>query len=104
VLTIIKPNEITEDEVKQTLSTMVLVPGSDGEPAAGEPTVEPTEQTVTDYVSTAPPEEAEPDVWEAAEDYYRAAGLEDWAYTYEHLDSSTKRQFTEEEWFQKISG
>jgi hypothetical protein len=45
VLTIIKPNEITKDEVKQTFSTMVLVPRSDGEPAAGEPTVDTTEQT-----------------------------------------------------------
>jgi hypothetical protein len=38
---------------------------------------------------------------EAAVDYYRAAGVGDWDYTYEHLDSSTQSLFTREEWFQK---
>ena len=38
---------------------------------------------------------------EAAGDYYRAAGLEDWSYTYDHLDSVTQSMFTEEEWAQK---
>ncbi len=38
---------------------------------------------------------------EAAGDYYRAAGSEDWAYTYENLDSQTQSLFTREEWFQK---
>jgi hypothetical protein len=27
--------------------------------------------------------------------------LEDWDYTYEHLDSQTRSRFTREEWFQK---
>ncbi len=43
----------------------------------------------------------EADVEEAAEAYYRAAGMEDWAYTYENLDSETQSDFTREEWFQK---
>jgi hypothetical protein len=34
-------------------------------------------------------------------DYYDAAGREDWAYTYDHLDSQTQHMFTEEEWFKK---
>ena len=38
---------------------------------------------------------------EAAGDYYRAVGLQDWAYTYDHLDSQTQSMFTEEEWFEK---
>jgi hypothetical protein len=101
VLTIIKPNEITKEEVKQTLSTMVLVPRSDGEPAAGEPTVDATEQTVTNNVATVLPGEMDPDVWEAAEDYYRAAGLEDWGYTCDHLDAETQSLFTRDEWLQK---
>lgn len=46
-------------------------------------------------------EEMEANVEEAAEDYYQAAGLEDWAYTYENLDEETRSGFTEEEWFQK---
>lgn len=37
----------------------------------------------------------------AAGDYYRAAGVEDWAYTYENLDSETQSLFTEEEWSDK---
>ena len=34
-----------------------------------------------------------------AEEYYGAAGAEDWAYTYEHLVSEAHRLFTREEWF-----
>ncbi|MGH3089528.1 MAG: FG-GAP repeat domain-containing protein [Rubrobacteraceae bacterium] len=34
-------------------------------------------------------------------DYYRAAGAEEWAYTFDHLASETRTMFTEEEWFEK---
>ncbi len=34
-------------------------------------------------------------------DYYRAAGAEEWGYTYDHIASETRSMFTEEEWFQK---
>lgn len=73
---------------------------------------EPTEQT-EEYeateprsappleVTTAPSEEVEPDVEEAAEDYYYAVDREDWGYTYEKLDSESQALFTEEEWYQK---
>lgn len=37
----------------------------------------------------------------AATAYYQAAGLEDWSYTYDHLDSETQNLFTEEEWAEK---
>lgn len=53
---------------------------------------------------TDPPaegDELEAEAAQASGDYYRAAGLEDWAYTYDHLDSATQNMFTEEEWFQK---
>ncbi len=50
---------------------------------------------------TASPEEVEPDVEEAVEDYYYAVDREDWAYTYENLDSESQALFTEEEWYQK---
>lgn len=43
----------------------------------------------------------ESEVEEAAGDYYRAAGSEDWQYTYDYLDSETQSMFMEEEWFQK---
>ena len=46
-------------------------------------------------------EEIEAEVEEAAGDYYRAAGVEDWSYTYENLDEETRSGFTEEEWSQK---
>jgi hypothetical protein len=46
-------------------------------------------------------EEIEAEVREAAEEYYRAVGLEDWDYTYDHLDAETKSRFTREEWFKK---
>ena len=38
---------------------------------------------------------------EAAGDYYRASGVEDWDYTYDALDSETQALFTREEWSQK---
>lgn len=34
-------------------------------------------------------------------DYYRAAGAEEWGYTFDHLASETRGMFTEEEWFDK---
>ena len=37
----------------------------------------------------------------AAGEYYRAVGVEDWGYTYDHLDSTTRSRFTRDEWFQK---
>ncbi len=38
---------------------------------------------------------------EAAEDYYQAVDREDWAYTYENLDSQTRALFAEDEWYLK---
>jgi hypothetical protein len=37
----------------------------------------------------------------AAGDYYRKAGSQDWNYTYDNLDSTTKSGFTREEWRKK---
>ena len=57
---------------------------------------------------SAPPVEAPEDpatseaaVVEAAEDYYQAVDQENWAYTYENLDSQTRALFSEEEWYLK---
>lgn len=44
---------------------------------------------------------SEAGVVEAAEDYYQAVDREDWAYTYENLDSGTRDMFVEDEWYQK---
>ena len=80
-----------------------------------DPLQEPTEQTEESdstepttptsapplEVTIAPPEEVEPDIEEAAEDYYYAVDREDWGYTYENLDSESQALFTEEEWYQK---
>ena len=69
---------------RQALSSMVEVPGSSS--------------TNSPEPSTA---ELEAEAEEAAGDYYRAAGIEDWDHTYENLDSSTRSGFTREEWYQK---
>ncbi len=71
---------------RRVLSSMVPVPGS----GAGTPG--------SDYTA---PEDLQAEAEEAAGDYYRAAGVQDWAYTYENLDSDTKAMFTEEEWYRK---
>jgi hypothetical protein len=105
-LTVIKPKEITEDQVRQALSSMVSVRGSEVEPTTGEhtqPTAPPTvpPQSTTSDASGQSTEEMEAEAREAAEGYYRAVGLEDWDYTYDHLDAETKSRFTREEWFKK---
>jgi hypothetical protein len=54
--------------------------------------------------ASAPPEVpagSEIEIIEAAEDYYGAVDQENWAYTYENLDSHTRSMFTEEEWYLK---
>lgn len=47
------------------------------------------------------PEDIEAEAEVAAGEYYSAAGVENWAYTYENLDSETQSLFTRDEWFQK---
>lgn len=69
-LKVIKPGEITRGQVRQVLSTMVLVPGSGGETTAGEEqTVETTEQTVAEQAST-PEKQARAALRAAVKDYY----------------------------------
>ena len=71
---------------RRVLSSMVSVPES-GADTVG-----------SDYAVS---EDLQAEAEEAAGDYYRAAGVEDWAYTYENLDSETQSLFTQDEWFQK---
>jgi hypothetical protein len=52
-------------------------------------------------VSISKSDHREEDLREAVEAYYQAAGVENWAYTYRHVDSETKSVFSREEWFKK---
>lgn len=45
--------------------------------------------------------ELEAEAEEAANDYYQAAGIDDWAFTYDNLAAETQSLFSEEEWSQK---
>ncbi len=81
---------------KQALSTMVEVPGT-GQTAD----TEPEDETAGSGYAAPGADDLEAEVEEAATEYYQAAGVEDWSYTYEHLDSETQSMFTEEEWFEK---
>lgn len=81
------------------------VPEERGQPATTV-SAPPPEPTTTPEPATSAPDNSstrglEAQAQEAAEEYYRAAGLEDWAYTYEHLDRRTQNLFTREEWFKK---
>jgi hypothetical protein len=99
---------------------VILIDLEEGTPAKAQEVLKTIEWTgVEASTSTAAPEnvgdrsqerqltqglnlaDLEVEAEEAAGDYYRAAGSEDWAYTYENLDSRTQSMFTEEEWFNK---
>ena len=61
-------------------------------------TADRPEPTTSDILTS---EDFEAEAKEAAGDYYRAAGMEDWAYAYEHLAPETQARFTREEGFKK---
>jgi hypothetical protein len=59
-------------------------------------------QTASSSASAAQvPAGSETELIEAAANYYRAVDQENWAYTYDNLDSQTRSMFTEEEWYAK---
>ena len=59
-------------------------------------------QTTSSSASAAQdPAGSESELIEAAVNYYQAVDQEDWAYTYDNLDSQTRSMFTEEEWYAK---
>jgi hypothetical protein len=84
-----------EEEMAQMLSSMAPV---EGMPLETTTSASPEPTSASPGPDTG---DVEAEAEEAAGDYYRAAGLEDWAYTYENLDSETQAMFTEEEWIQK---
>ncbi len=55
----------------------------------------------TEQSTTAEEDQTEADLVEVVEDYYEAVDREDWAYTYQNLDSQTRAMFDEEEWYLK---
>ena len=59
-------------------------------------------QTASSSASAAQdPAGSESELIEAAVNYYQAVDQEDWAYTYDNLESGTRSMFTEEEWYAK---
>lgn len=89
---------LTEDPVVEEM----LCTTSEGEQA--DPDTEeysdPPDSGTGEYID--PPEGGgEASVEQEVGDYYRAAGAEEWAYTYDYLASETRSMFTEDEWFQK---
>jgi len=94
-------DEIDEGAVHQALSTMVPVRGGTVRGGTGETAKGPAEAIGPAGSTDLDSKEIEAQAEEAAGDYYRAAGVEAWGYTYEHLDSETQSLFTREEWFQK---
>ena len=46
-------------------------------------------------------EPVEEKVRQAVRDYYDAVDRQNWAYTYDNLDSRSQEMFTEEEWYRK---
>jgi hypothetical protein len=104
----------------QDQTVMIVIDLEEGTPAKAEEILKSIEwKGVTTSTSTAGPEnvgassqerhliqtpnapDLEAEAEGAAGDYYRAAGSEEWAYTYEYLDSETQSMFTEGEWINK---
>ena len=108
-------NRTFEDGTSVTRNTYFVVEGSTWKHRFGEEEITSfmpnashrefvaTQQGVTSEktVSTYDPDQGEEDLRVAVEAYYQAAGVENWAYTYEYLDSETKSAFSKEEWFKK---
>jgi tRNA A-37 threonylcarbamoyl transferase component Bud32 len=79
-----------------------LLGGSERQPANGNPPAQqPDNRNAGAPAGGTNEAEAEEEVRAAAEDYYEAVDREDWAYTYDNLDSRTQQMFTEVEWSQK---
>ncbi len=83
-LMVVKPYEISEDEVKQALSSMVPVEGSGGE-AADTPEQNSDEERLEEF----------------GYEYDEANRREDWEATYAMLGEESRQEFTEEEWAEK---
>lgn len=95
-----------EDDTQETITVIIPMAVASGDESGPQRFL--TEEEIEELEEISPSGSTAPlgdnfvaDAEEAAGDYYRAAGLEDWAYTYEHLDSETQGMFTEEEWAQK---
>lgn len=69
-------------------------------PRAKAPQTE-TAQTASPSASAQAPAGSETELIEAVEDYYQAVDQENWAYTYDNLDSQTRSMFTQAEWYAK---
>ncbi|CAA9398623.1 MAG: hypothetical protein AVDCRST_MAG93-10109, partial [uncultured Chloroflexia bacterium] len=105
-------DDTSREMAAQVLSTMVEVPQEEGSskerttpytPSNPEP---PAKSERTSGSEKSPPtqrsrSDLETEAEEAAGDYYRAAGSEDWEYTYDNLDSQTQALFSREEWRKK---
>ncbi len=72
-----------------------------GEGSAGEATTAASPESTTSGSYGQSTEEIEAEAQAAAEEYYQAAGVGEWGYTYERLDAETQSYFTKEEWFLK---
>lgn len=92
-----------EDETEETI--MVGTTGGENSEPRRYMTAEEIselEQLSTPADSTSPDTDSlEAEARTAAQDYYQEAGLQNWSYTYEHLDSRTRGTFSEEVWFRK---
>ncbi|MCA1716879.1 MAG: DUF4352 domain-containing protein [Actinobacteria bacterium] len=78
------------------------LPGADQAESTPSSSVrEPAESAPASSLPAQVPAGSEVEIIEAAEDYYQAVDQENWAYTYDNLDSQTRSMFTEEEWYLK---
>jgi hypothetical protein len=81
--TLILLDDTSRDMAAQVLSTIIEVPQEEEKSGSTNPTG------------------SEASARRAAADYYEAVDREDWDYTYDNLDSLTRRLFTKEEWEEK---
>jgi Domain of unknown function (DUF4352) len=70
-------------------------------PKAEAPQTKAAQTTSSSASAAQVPAGSESELIEAAVNYYQAVDQEDWAYTYDNIDSGTRSMFTEEEWYAK---
>lgn len=92
--------EMVESIFSEPSGSAGEAPSNAENPAAGGST-KTADSTSSQTSETRPNISVEENIRQAVRDYYEAVDRESWTYTYEHLDASSQKLFTRNEWYRK---